>query len=369
MNIGGRAIGPGEAPYVIAEIGVNHDGSVARALELVDGAAEAGADAVKLQHFEAERLMSRASRLAAYQADAGERDPVEMLRRLELSVSDMGRIVERAHARGVHAIVTVFSASLVPGALTHAWDALKTASPDIVNRPLLDALGAADLPLIVSTGAAELDEIERCIGWLEEARAQQRLALLQCVSSYPCPADQAAVGGVIALRERFGLPTGYSDHTSDEDTGALAVSLGACILEKHLTWSNEAQGPDHAASLEPDAFARYVALAREAAHHGPTHAPVLAPARGGGSHAIAADPRVGPYVKRLLPCERDVRAVSRQSLVAIRDIPAGATLAPSDLTVKRPGTGLAPFRLQEVAGRRLARAVRADVPLQAEDFE
>lgn len=368
MNIGGRAIGPGEAPYVIAEIGVNHDGSVARALELVDGAAEAGADAVKLQHFEAERLMSRASRLAAYQADAGERDPVEMLRRLELSVSDMGRIVERAHARGVHAIVTVFSASLVPGALTLAWDGLKTASPDIVNRPLLDALGAADLPLIVSTGAAELDEIERCIGWLEEARAQQRLALLQCVSSYPCPTDQAALGGVVALRERFGLPTGYSDHTSDEDTGALAVSLGACILEKHLTWSNGAQGPDHAASLEPAAFARYASLAREAARGAPALATALAPARSHASQAIGADPRIGPFVKRLLPCERDVRAVSRQSLVSSRDLPAGTPLAAADLVVKRPGTGLAPYMLADTVGRRLARPVAADTPLRAEDL-
>ncbi|MEZ6163705.1 MAG: N-acetylneuraminate synthase family protein [Phycisphaerales bacterium] len=138
MNIGNRQIGLDHPPYIIAEIGVNHDGQVDRALSLTDAAADAGADAVKLQFFRTDLLMSKAAKLAAYQKNAGETDPIEMLRRLELSLSDLARVVDRAHQLGIHAIVTVFSTQLVEVA---RWDAYKTASPDIVNRPLLEAVG------------------------------------------------------------------------------------------------------------------------------------------------------------------------------------------------------------------------------------
>ena len=133
MQIGDRKIGVDQPPYIIAEIGVNHDGEVARALELTDAAADAGADAVKLQFFETDRLMSKAAKLAAYQKNAGETDPIEMLKRLELTIDEMALVVDRAHERGIHAIVTVFSMELVEVAETLAWDAYKTASPDIVN--------------------------------------------------------------------------------------------------------------------------------------------------------------------------------------------------------------------------------------------
>lgn len=387
MNIAGRQIGPGETPYVIAEIGVNHDGSERRALDMVDAAAEAGADAVKLQWFEAERLMSRACRLARYQEEAGERDPVEMLRRLELGALAMARVVERAHIRGMHAIVTVFSLELVEPASALAWDAFKTASPDIIHRPMLEALERDGRPMIVSTGAAEMAEVERAVGWLSGARRADRLALLQCVSSYPCADEDAAIGGVAALADRFGAPTGYSDHTRGVDSGALAVACGACVLEKHLTWSNAAPGPDHAASLEPGAFAEYVALARgsragaragvvgaEAQRRtsaaGKVHAGGVVRAGGGAliEAPTTADPRVGPAIKRVLPCERDVRTVSRQSLVTTSAFSMGHVLSRNDLTIKRPGTGLAPFALNDVLGMRLARAVDADMPLTAEDL-
>lgn len=373
MNIAGRQIGPDEAPYVIAEIGVNHDGSERRALDLVDAAAEAGADAVKLQWFEAERLMSRACRLARYQEEAGERDPVEMLRRLELGAGAMARVVERAHTRGIYAIVTVFSLELVEIASALAWDGFKAASPDIIHRPMLEALERDGRPMIVSTGAAEMAEVERAVEWLAGARRADRLALLQCVSSYPCADEDAAIGGVAALAHRFGAPTGYSDHTKGVDSGALAVACGACVLEKHLTWSNAAPGPDHAASLEPGAFAEYVALARGAcASRAETRADARRRSRAGTAGLLetpaTADPRVGPPIKRVLPCERDVRAVSRQSLVTMGALPMGHVLSRNDLTIKRPGTGLPPFALGDVLGRRLARAVEADMPLTAEDL-
>lgn len=341
MQIGDRQIGSGAPPYVIAEIGVNHDGSAGRALELTEAAAGAGADAVKLQMFRTDLLMSRAAKLAAYQAAAGETDAVEMLRRLELSAGEMGRVVERAHALGMHAIVTVFSVALVGVAERLGWDAYKSASPDIVNRPLLEAMAATGSPLIVSTGASTMEEVARAVAWLE--RARDRLALLQCVSSYPAP--EGALEGIGAIRAATGLPTGYSDHTPGTDSGARAVERGAALLEKHLTYDRRAQGPDHAASLEPGEFARYVELAR------------------------GAEPRAAESgVKRVLECERDVREVSRQSVTTRRALRGGHVLTREDLTIKRPGTGLAPWRVDEVVGRVLARDVEEDVPLVERDL-
>lgn len=340
-----RALGVG-VPYVIAEIGVNHDGSVERAIGLVDAAARAGADAVKFQLFDADLLMSRASKLAAYQKSAGETDPLAMLRRLQLPLEAMRPIIDHAHSRGVHAIVTVFSESLVAPAAALAWDAFKTASPDIIHLPLLRALEATGKPLILSTGASTLDEVWRAIAWLP--RARQRLAVLQCVSSYPTPLADAELGGIAAIAGMFLGPVGYSDHTPDVETAGLAVQHGACILEKHFTHSRTAIGPDHGASLEEGELARYVALARASAGSRP-EVPLVAE-------------------KRVLPIEEDVRRVSRQSLVTTRALPSGHRLTPGDLTCKRPGTGIPPFEIDRVLGKAVGRALDTDTPLAPADL-
>lgn len=348
-----RWIGPDHPVYIIAEIGVNHDGSEERARALVRASVEAGADAIKLQLFEADRLMSAGSSLATYQRAAGEQDPREMLRRLELSVDQMESIVALAHELGIHAIVTPFSTELIDLAERLPFDAYKTASPDIIHRPLLERLVATGKPLIISTGASELEEVERALGWLREAEhaSLDRVALLQCVSSYPTSMAQAALGGVQALARVFHGPVGYSDHTREVETGVLAVSIGAHVLEKHLTHNRNASGPDHSASLDPGDLKQYVHLVR----HVPREL----------RHAPAAHP---DPTKRVLEIERDVRCVSRQSLVLTRDGRAGERLSPADLTVKRPGTGIPPFMLGQTIGRFLARDVRADLPLTDADL-
>jgi N,N'-diacetyllegionaminate synthase len=360
MHIASRQIARDAQVYIIAELGVNHDGSPQQLLKMVDAAAEAGADAVKFQFFRADLLMSRASQLAAYQAHAGESDPLEMLRRLELSAAQMAPAVKRAQAVGLHAIATVFSAELVEEAEGLGLDAYKTASPDIINRPLLDRLAATGKPLIVSTGAATLDEVARTVGWLKDAPGG--LALLQCVSAYPTPAESAAIAGMLPLMrlEGFDGPVGYSDHTVEVDTGSAAARLGAAILEKHFTCSRAAPGPDHAASLEPGEFRVYATLARDESMMRLWMAD-KAPRE--------SDRRWGPAEKRVLPCEEDVRRVSRQSLVSRAALAAGHVLRNHDLTIKRPGTGIEPWRFGEVIGRRLSRAVEADIPLTDEDLE
>lgn len=341
MRIGNRQIG--EHPYVIAEIGVNHDGSVERALELTRSAAEAGADAIKLQLFRSDLLMSRASTLAAYQSSAGESDPFAMLRRLELTTDQMNLIVALAHELGIHAIVTVFSLDLVGDAERLPWDAYKTASPDIIHKPLLDRLASTGKPLILSTGASTMEEVHRAIVWLRGSH--DRLAVLQCVSSYPTPPAQAELGGIKLLKRALACPVGYSDHTSGEDTGALAVALGASILEKHFTYDTSAKGPDHSASLTAAALRRYITNARN---------PV-------------APPEV-EAMKRVLDIENDVRRVSRQSIVAARPLAVGHLIGRGDLTFKRPGTGIPPFDLERVLSHRVVRPVDRDMPLQWVDL-
>jgi sialic acid synthase SpsE len=335
MKIGKRPIDPDHPPYVIAEIGVNHDGSLDRAISLVDAAARAGADAIKVQLFEAKRLLGRAACVAGYQRRAGASDPFELLAPLELDAAALDDVIARAHAADLHAIVSVFSVELVARAASLPFDAFKTASPDIVNRPLIETLAATGRPLLLSTGAAALDEVADAAGWL----AGHPHVLMHCVSSYPTPDDEAALAGRLALTEVDPSALGYSDHTTSLDTGALAVAGGACILEKHLTWNRGADGPDHAASLEPDGLAEYVRLAHRAWR------------------------MRGPVAKGVADIERDVRTASRQSLTAMRALPADHVLTRADLTIKRPGTGLSPALLRAVEGRRLAKAIEADMPL------
>ncbi|MEO0484108.1 MAG: N-acetylneuraminate synthase family protein [Planctomycetota bacterium] len=364
---------------------------------MTDAAAEAGADAVKVQYFETDRLMSRAAKLAAYQKAAGETNPIEMLRRLELSLDEMALVVERAHARGIHAIVTVFSVELIGAAETLAWDAYKTASPDLVHRPLLERLMATGKPMIVSTGASTLDEVVRAVGedgWLREVR--DRLAVLQCVSSYPIEGWEQGLGGIPSLSNSLGLPIGYSDHTQWHSTGRLATAFGACVLEKHITDDRRRHGPDHRASLLDMQLRGYIELAAlgpswksevdDAMAVGlgdpvrPDESSIQYEARAknyartkvpaGSTHpawdAIFAVSMNAPG-KRVLHCERDVREVSRQSIVTTRSVGVGEVIGRGDVTFKRPGTGLLPYQLDEVLGRKAVRAIGADVPVVAED--
>ncbi len=389
MRIGQRQIGVGQSPYIIAELGVNHDGSVERALDMTRAAAGAGADAVKLQLFETDLLMSSAAKLAAYQKAAGETDPVAMLRRLELSIDDMARIVALAHELDIHAIVTVFSVELMEKAQSLAWDAYKIASPDIVHKPLLESLAATGKPMIISTGASTIEEVKQAVAWLPtESRPSgsgrhvsphDRLALLQCVSCYPTPEDRAELGGIAAIAIATGLPTGYSDHTATHITGRYAVAAGAVMLEKHLTYDRRAVGPDHAASLEPDLMRRYVLESRAAIVGRPLSVEhsVRKTSAALGSTGVSVSKENGrdlaymlqhvERLKRVLDIEQDVRTVSRQSLTTCRALPRGHSLRSEDLTFKRPGTGLLPYRLDDVLGRALTRDVGADVPLVEED--
>jgi len=356
MRIGEREVGLEHPPYVIAEIGVNHDGEIERALSLTDAAADAGADAVKLQFFETDRLMSKAAKLAAYQKNAGETDPIAMLRRLELTIDEMALVVDRAHERGIHAIVTVFSTELVEIAETLAWDAYKTASPDIVNKPLLEALAGTGKAMIVSTGAATESDVRQARQWLEGT--VNRLVFLHCISCYPTNPEDAQVGMCRGLRSYVDpCEVGYSDHTTHISTARLARGAGAMVFEKHFTDDMRRTGPDHCASLEPTQLKAYIERTKN-------EDPVSKSELG----EELWDAMWGDVHKRVLDCERDVREVSRQSVVSTRNIAPGETITREMLTIKRPGTGILAYRLNEVVGSVVKRTIENDVPIVEEDI-
>lgn len=333
IALDGQLIGPGQPTFVIAEIGVNHDGSIERAFELVNHARDAGADAVKLQLFSADRLVAPGAKMASYQLSVGAVDQVDLLRRYEMTCDDVERVVDRARTAGLVPIATPFSPEDVFIIEQLEIPLLKIASPDCVNKVLLDRAAKSKRPMIVSTGAATMDEISTCCSWLDGWKID--FALMHCVSSYPTPTSQAQLGWIRALSDRFGRVSGYSDHTTELFAGALAVACGASIIEKHLTWNRFAPGPDHAASADPPQFRVYVDAIRQ------------------------AEKMLGVGAKRPLEIEADVRKLSRQSLVAARRIRPHTRIEITDLTTRRPASGVCASRVDEIVGARSKRTIEA----------
>lgn len=333
ITIASRQIGAGLPALIIAEIGVNHDGSVEKALDLLRVAARAGADAVKLQLFSAARLMHPSAGFARYQQDrVSEATAPDMLRQYELSEAAVRQIAAEAKKLGLLLLATPFSVGDLP--LIKALDlpAIKIASPDLVNKPLLAAAARLGRPLLISTGASTMDEVAATVDWLAQWRAP--FMLLHCVSSYPTAAAEAHLGWIGQLREGFDVPVGFSDHTTELFAGGLAIAAGATVIEKHLTHDRAATGPDHAASFDGEQFAQYARLIRQ------------------------AEAMVGNQSKRVLDIEQDVRRVSRQSLVLARPVAAGAKLAQEDLTCQRPGTGVPAAAIDELVGRAASRPLK-----------
>jgi sialic acid synthase SpsE/CMP-N-acetylneuraminic acid synthetase len=339
VAIGPRRVGPDQPAYIVAEAGVNHDGSLEQALRLVDVAAAAGADAVKFQVFRANELATASAATAEYQQQRGAESQRAMLARLELSDDDFARVPEYCAHRQIEFLATPFAVPDVDRLLALQVRAIKVASTDLNNTPLLRRAAQTGLPLVVSTGAATAEEIQTGVGRLREWGVVGRLILLHCVSGYPAPLENANLRAIRALGEAFGMPCGFSDHTTSTQTGAWAVLSGACLLEKHFTLDRGAVGPDHAMSLDPAGLQEYVAAARAAER-----------AAGTGRLGLSA-------------LETDVRNAARQSVVAACDLTTGTVLRPEMLTLKRPAGGIEPDQLDAVIGREAAVNVPQDTVL------
>ena len=255
-------MGPGKPVFIIAEAGVNHNGSMRLAKRLVDAAADAGADAVKFQTFRSAELASAHAGLAAYQKKTGTRKKMkDFLERYELSEADHARLWKYAQTRGIIPLSSPFDISSVDLLARMGAAAYKVPSPEITNVLLLERMAEKKKPVILSTGGSTLDEIGRAVKILKRG-AGHRIALLHCVSAYPAPYEDANVRAVRTLAAKFNLPAGFSDHTLGVEMPVAAVALGACVIEKHVTLDRSMPGPDHKASIEPDELARMVSMIR-----------------------------------------------------------------------------------------------------------
>ena len=345
FEIAGHRIGGDAPPFVIAEGGVNHNGSPELALQLVDAAADTGADAVKFQTFKAEAVVLPSARQAVYQRErAGAESQLEMVRRLELPLEAWEAIRRRAVERGLVFLSTPFDLASVELLAELGVPAFKVGSGDLTNLVLLRAVAARSLPMLLSTGMATLEEVAAAVDDLR-AHGDPPLALLQCTSAYPASMTDANLAAMATLRERFDVPVGYSDHTLGLAAAIAAAALGAAVIEKHLTLDRSLPGPDQAASLEPTEFTAMVRSIHEA-------------------HVA-----LGDGVKMPRPDEDDVRQVARRSLVVRRAMSAGEAIAEADIDAMRPAGGIDPLLLDAVVGRRAARALQAGEMLLPEDLE
>jgi N,N'-diacetyllegionaminate synthase len=338
-----------EAPpvFVIAEAGVNHNGDLGLALRLCDAARAAGADAVKFQTFRAQDLVVPGAPTAGYQArQTGEQDQFVMLQRLELSLQQHRQIKAHCDVSGIEFFSTPFSVDAVDMLVGLGVKRLKLSSGELTHRALVEHAAATQLPLLMSTGMATMEEIIEALGWVQAARGHLReVVALHCTSAYPAPDEALNLTAMHEMAARLGVPIGYSDHSLGIEAPLAAVALGATVIEKHLTLDCRMAGPDHSASLEPEPFARMVQGIRR-----------VSAMRGDG-------------VKAPRPDERDSALVARRSVVALTDIPAGVPVTVAMLACRRPATGIPPRDLPLLPGRRLKQAAPAGTVLHWSCFE
>lgn len=321
----------GKHVLIIAEAGVNHNGSLNMAKQLIDKAVEAGVDIIKFQTFKAEKLVSKSAVQAEYQKrniNDGNDSQYEMLKKLELTEDDHIELITYCKERGIRFWSTAFDFESMD--YLHSLDLglWKIPSGEITNYPYLLKIASYKEPVIMSTGMCEMEDIENAVKVLLENGIQNdQITLLHCNTQYPTPFADVNLNAMHQISERFGLKVGYSDHTKGIEVPIAAVALGAEVIEKHFTLDCNLPGPDHKASLEPDELKAMVKAIRN------------------------VESALGDGIKRISASERENIAVARKSIVASRPIKKGELLTNENLTVKRPGTGISPMRWNEVVGR------------------
>ena len=312
---------------IIAEAGVNHNGRLDLALKMVDEAKRAGADIVKFQTAIPERVISRYADKAEYQKETtgNEESQLEMCRRIHLKLSDYDIIKEYCEEVGIEFLSTPFDLESIDYLEKLGMKLWKIPSGEITNLPYLIKIAKTGKPVIMSTGMAELKEVEEAVNVLKEGGAGE-ITLLHCTTEYPAPFDSVNLKAMNTLREKFGTKVGYSDHTTGIEVVVAAVSLGATVIEKHFTLNRNLEGPDHKASLEPEELEVMVNKIR-----------IIEKALGDG-------------VKRAAEAEKKNIVIARKSIVAAKDIKKGEILSEDNITTKRPGNGISPMQWFEVLG-------------------
>lgn len=322
--------------YIIAEAGVNHNGSFDLACKLVDAANAAGADCIKFQTFKAEKLVSHSAQKAEYQkknTDAGSQQ--DMLKKLELSYEEFTKLKAYCDRVGIAFLSTPFDPDSIQFLNTIDMPFWKIPSGEVTNYPYLVTLAKTGKPIVMSTGMCTIEEIREAVAVLK-ANGAEDIKLLHCNTEYPTPFSDVNLRAMEHIRREFDLPVGYSDHTRGIEVPIAATALGAQIVEKHFTLDKNMEGPDHKASLEPAELAQMVTAIRN------------------------IEQALGNGVKEPSASEIKNKPIARKSIIAQKAIKKGELLTPDNLTVKRPGEGVSPMLWESVIGTRAVRDFAAD---------
>jgi len=316
--------------FIIAEAGVNHNGDLKTAFKLIDVAKESGADAVKFQTFKAKNIVSKSTEKADYQKKTTDKDEThyDMIKKLELSEEQHNDLIKYCKNKKIEFLSTPFDLDSIVLLRKLSIPIYKVPSGEITNYPYLKKIAQQGLPVIMSTGMSNLAEIEDALEvLLTEGLTRDKITILHCNSEYPTPKEDVNLKAMLTIKAAFpGIKVGYSDHTLGIEVPIAAVALGASVIEKHFTIDRTLPGPDHRASLEPDELKLMVESIRN------------------------IEKALGNGIKGVSSSEKNNKLISRKSIVANRDIKKGEVFTESNITAKRPGTGISPMRWNEVIG-------------------
>jgi N,N'-diacetyllegionaminate synthase len=316
--------------FIIAEAGVNHNGSIDLAKKLIDAAADAGADAVKFQTFKADRLATKLAHKADYQKSntSVNESQYEMLKKLELDEDMHKAIIEHCKQKQIMFLSSAFDNESVDMLNNFGMAIFKIPSGEITNLPYLTHVGGLKKPIILSSGMSDLVDIKNALDVLIECGvSKDQLTVLHATTEYPCPIQEVNIRAMQTIGANFGVKVGYSDHTNGIEVSVAAVALGACVIEKHFTLDQTMEGPDHKASLEPNEFKSMVRAIRN------------------------IEKALGDGIKKPSKSEIKNMAITRKSIVALRAIKSGEIFSVGNLAVKRPGTGISPMDLNKIIGK------------------
>lgn len=315
--------------FIIAEAGVNHNGSLELAFKLIDAAKEAGADAVKFQSFKADKLVSKKADKAEYQkqtTDTSE-SQYEMIKKLELSIDEHKKLIEYCNKIGIQFLSSPFDLDSIDLLNELGLEIFKIPSGEIINLPYLRKIGKLNKNVILSTGMADLGEIEDALDVLiDNGTDKNNITVLHCNTEYPTPFEDVNLRAMVTIKNSFGVKVGYSDHTNGIEIPIAAVALGAEVIEKHFTLDRNMKGPDHKASLEPNELKQMVSAIRN------------------------IEKALGSGIKKPSQSELKNKPIVRKSLVAIKEIKKGEKFTEEIIGIKRPGTGISPMRWDEIIG-------------------
>lgn len=324
---------------IIAEAGVNHNGSIDLAKQLIDKAADAGADIVKFQVFKTENVISKNAKKADYQKTSGAdtESQFEMVKKLELSFDDFKILKDYCEKTGIEFLATAFdreSLDFLNSLKPRLW---KVPSGEITNLPYLEYIGKLQSTVLVSTGMCELKEVERAVEILiENGTKKENISVFHCNTEYPTPFEDVHLNAMLSLKDHLGVKVGYSDHTKGIEVALAAVALGGTIIEKHFTLDNNMEGPDHSASLNPEELKKMVSGIRN------------------------IEKCLGSFEKKPSPSELKNRDIARRSIVAIEAIKKGESFSEKNIGVKRPGNGISPMNWYTVLGKNAERNYEKD---------